>query len=238
MQKLEEISRGGAAVASALVERDLPAVKRRAKKAAAAAVLPRSLLVCRGPSAPRGVALTFDDGPTELTGAYLDALARLGVRATFFVIGELCSRRPDDVAEIARRGHELGGHGYTHRPFSALRPIELGNELARTQDLLPATPGNPRKLVRPPQGALSLTALLTCAITGFTTVLWSHDSGDCRTECAGDVVRAVVDPPLASGAIVLLHDGQSWTLDALPEIVGRLRKAGHELVTVGEFLGA
>jgi peptidoglycan/xylan/chitin deacetylase (PgdA/CDA1 family) len=238
VQKLEEISRGGADVASALAERDLPAVKRRAKKAAAAAVLPRSLLVCRGPSAPRGIALTFDDGPTEMTHAYLETLSRLGVKATFFVIGELCSQRPDDVAEIARRGHELGGHGYTHRPFSELRAGELGNELARTQDLLPATPGNPRKLVRPPQGALSLTALLTCAIAGFTTVLWSHDSGDCRTECAGDVVRALVNPPLANGAIVLLHDGQSWTLDALPEIVGRLRKAGHELVTVGQFLGA
>jgi peptidoglycan/xylan/chitin deacetylase (PgdA/CDA1 family) len=238
VQKLEELSRGSAAVASALAERDLPAVKRRAKKAAAAAVLPRSLLVCRGPSAPRGVALTFDDGPTELTGAYLETLARLGVRATFFVIGELCSQRPDDLAEIARRGHELGGHGYTHRPFSQLRPMELGDELTRTQDLLPPTPGNPRKLVRPPQGALSLTALLTCAVAGFTTVLWSDDSGDCRTECARDVVRSVVEPPLASGAIVLLHDGQSWTLDALPEIVGRLRKAGHELVTVGEFLGA
>ena len=75
-----------------------------------------------------------------------------------------------------------------------------------------------------------------CAITGFTTVLWSHDSGDCRTECAGDVVRALVEAPLAGGEIVLLHEGQSWTLEALPEIVGRLRKAGHELVTVGELL--
>jgi peptidoglycan-N-acetylglucosamine deacetylase len=235
--KLVEISRGSAAVASALVEGDLPAVKRRAKKAAAAAVLPRSLLVCHGPAEPRGVALTFDDGPTELTGAYLETLARLDVRATFFVIGELCSQRPQDVAEIARQGHELGGHGYTHRPFSQLRPVELGSELARTQGLLPA-PRNTRKLVRPPQGALSLSALLTCAITGFTTVLWSHDSGDCRTESASDVVRAFVDAPLAGGEIVLLHDGQSWTLDALPEIVGALRKAGHELVTVGELLGA
>jgi peptidoglycan-N-acetylglucosamine deacetylase len=234
--KLTEISRGGAAVASALAEGDLPAVKRRAAKVAAAAVLPRSLLMCQGPKQPCGVALTFDDGPTELTRAYLETLARLDVRATFFVIGELCSQRPDDVAEIARRGHELGGHGYTHRPFSQLRPGELGNELTRTQDLLPTAQRTARKLVRPPQGALSLSALLTCAVAGFTTVLWSHDSGDCRTECAGDVVRALAEAPLAGGEIVLLHEGQSWTLEALPEIVGRLRKAGHELVTVGELL--
>jgi peptidoglycan-N-acetylglucosamine deacetylase len=235
--KLTEISRGGAAVASALAEGDLPAVKRRAAKVAAAAVLPRSLLLCQGPKQPRGVALTFDDGPTELTGAYLETLARLDVRATFFVIGELCSQRPDDVAEIARRGHELGGHGYTHRPFSQLKPGELGSELSRTQDLLPTAQRAGRKLVRPPQGALSLSALLTCAVAGFTTVLWSHDSGDCRTEHASDVVRALAEAPLDGGEIVLLHEGQSWTLEALPEIVGRLRKAGHELVTVGELLG-
>jgi peptidoglycan/xylan/chitin deacetylase (PgdA/CDA1 family) len=39
------------------------------------------------------------------------------------------------------------------------------------------------------------------------------------------------------GEIVLLHEGQRWTLAALPRILAGLKGAGFELVTVGELLG-
>ena len=67
------------------------------------------------PVAP-GVALTFDDGPhPEGTPAVLEALARAGARATFFVVGEQVQRRPALVAEIAAAGHVVALHGYRHR---------------------------------------------------------------------------------------------------------------------------
>jgi peptidoglycan/xylan/chitin deacetylase (PgdA/CDA1 family) len=180
------------------------------------------------------VALTFDDGPTALTRDYLAVLAQNGAKATFFVVGELCSRYPDLIDEVARSGHELAGHGYTHRRFTELSPRELGDELSRTQALLPA--GSRRPLVRPPYGAISLASAVTCARAGFTVVLWSRDSGDWRSNHPHEVARAL-DATLEPGAIVLLHDGQRWTLDALPGILTNLRKAGHELCTVGELLG-
>ena len=36
--------------------------------------------------------------------------------------------------------------------------------------------------------------------------------------------------------IVLLHEGQPLTIEALPRVVGSLKESGHELVTVGELL--
>src|SRR6185503_7441237 len=107
-------------------------------------------------------------------------------------------------------------------------------ELADTQALLPSSRG--RELVRPPFGAVSFRSMLTCSRAGYTTVLWSFDSGDwCNLEAS-----AVADPfgarAFSAGEIVLFHDGQPWTIDALPAVVGSLRKAGHELVTVGELL--
>ncbi len=193
----------------------------------------RRTLMGTGSAGPCRVALTFDDGPLPLTRDYLRVLADLGVRATFFLVGELCAREPELVQEMADAGHELAGHGYTHRRFTALSQAELASELVRTNELLPKTP---RRLVRPPYGAVSPASLLVCAREGFTTVLWSLDSGDWANHDAAQIEQAVLQHRTTPGEIVLLHEGQPWTLDALPAIVGNLRKAGHELVTVGELL--
>lgn len=199
-------------------------------------VLPASLVFWRGPARSQRVALTFDDGPTTLTPAYLDVLDRFGARATFFVVGEQCEQDPAMVAEIVARGHEVAAHGYTHRPFPDLQQLRaLRDELDRTATLLPAS-SRRRPFVRPPRGAVSLGSLAACAAAGYTTALWSFDPGDWRTESAADVVDAFRTHPIGPGAIALLHDGQTWTLEALPLILEQLRAAGREMVTVGELL--
>lgn len=211
---------------------------RRSAKALARLIVPRSLVVWSGPgrgSSPGKVALTFDDGPDSLTPDYLAVLDTLGVRATFFVVGEQCRKYPEFLREIQRRGHELAGHGYTHRKFSELSADDLRRELELTRELLPASPqGKP--LVRPPFGAVSATSLLTCARAGFRVVLWSLNSGDWCNHDAGMVSRALSEQPVSAGEIVLLHEGQTWTINALPSIVGKLKREGHELVTISELL--
>jgi peptidoglycan/xylan/chitin deacetylase (PgdA/CDA1 family) len=202
----------------------------------AQSLLPSSLVVWRGKASSRRVALTFDDGPCKLTAAYLAVLRYFRARATFFVIGESCAKRPELVSQIAADGHELAGHGYTHRRFPTLSAAELQDELFRTERLLPAN-ATGRRIVRPPHGAVSLASMVTCARAGFTTALWSYDSGDWCTKRSGDV-RAAFDDREASnpGAIVLLHEDQEWTLNALPSVLDKLKGDGHELVTVGELL--
>lgn len=207
---------------------------KRLVKAAADAVLPDSVLVVRGPAKKRRIALTFDDGPAALTNAYLDVLERYRARATFFVVGEACLARPAELERIADLGHELGGHGYTHSSFSRLTKHDLEFELERTAALLPRSA--PRTLVRPPKGAISAPALLTCARAGFTVVLWSRDSGDWRLKSAGEIQAELSREPVAAGDIVLLHEGQRRTLEALPALLENLLESGHELVTVSELL--
>ena len=208
---------------------------RRQAKSVAEAVLPSSVVVWRGRKQGRRVALTFDDGPNALTTQYLDVLQQLQARATFFLVGELCEQSPELVRAIAARGHELANHGYTHRPFPKLGGRELSDELSRTQALLPVT-RNGRALVRPPYGAVSPASLFTCARQGFTTVMWSLNSGDWARHDPDEVAKTFADRAVQDGDIVLLHEGQSWTINALPAIVGELKKAGHELVTVSELL--
>jgi len=199
------------------------------------AALPRRLLVARGPRGQRRIALTFDDGPGELTRAYLETLERHGARATFFVVGAECAGRAPLLAEMLERGHELAGHGYSHERFPVLAARgELESELAATRACLP---GQPRR-VRPPYGALSVGSLRVCARAGVTVVLWSVDSEDWRRHDPPELVQLVSPHTVEPGSIVLMHEGQPWTLDALAEIVPALRRSGYDLVTVGELLAA
>jgi peptidoglycan/xylan/chitin deacetylase (PgdA/CDA1 family) len=201
----------------------------------AARALPRTVLFSRGAAAGRRVALTFDDGPDHLSEEYLDLLERFGARATFFVVGNACAARREVLLKMVARGHEVAGHGFTHTAFTKLDTATLRDELARTAALLPpARTGRP--LVRPPYGATSLRSLAVCAAAGFTTVMWSRDSDDCRTTSADELAARVAPEALQPGEIVLLHEGQRWTLDALPRILETLNRAGWQAVTVGELL--
>jgi peptidoglycan/xylan/chitin deacetylase (PgdA/CDA1 family) len=214
----------------------LARARSRALRDLASWALPRSLLLTHGSrdARRRRVALTFDDGPDAMTPQYLDVLGRLGVRATFFFVGENAERAPAIVREVVRRGHEIGGHGWTHEPFDSMSRERLSDELARTTTVLPATGRRP--MVRPPHGALSPRVLLQLAAAGYRVVLWSVDSDDCRTRDPLVVERRMVPGRLATGDIVLLHESQLWTLKALPGAVRAMQGAGWELVTVGDLM--
>jgi peptidoglycan-N-acetylglucosamine deacetylase len=208
---------------------------RKLLKAAASRLLPPSLLVLRGPPDRRQIALTFDDGPEQHLDAYLEVLDRYGARATFFLLGECMAVRRAGLRELVRRGHEVASHGYSHKRFTQMTRVELDDELTRTNDELPVS-SRVRPLCRPPQGAVDLQVLAHLTLRGYTTVLWSLDSDDCRTEDPKTIAERVSPANVSPGEIVLLHEGQRWTLEALPPILDGLTREGYQLVTVGEML--
>lgn len=66
------------------------------------------------------------------TRRLLELFADRGVHATFFVLGYVADHNPGLVREIAECGHELGTHGYQHKPYWEYSPAELRTELARS----------------------------------------------------------------------------------------------------------
>lgn len=72
----------------------------------------------------------------EALAPLVTALNRAQVRATFFVVGELVSDFAEDLRALARQGHEIGLHGYTHRLLRDLGPKGLADELKRGRDAL------------------------------------------------------------------------------------------------------
>ena len=201
----------------------------------AADALPRAVMVRRGVGRAKRVALTFDDGPDDTTDQYLEVLQRFGARATFFVVGTACVARRDALLRMVAHGHEVAGHGFTHQAFTRMTASALLEELRHTARLLPPVPAG-RPLVRPPTGATSLRSLALTAQAGYTTVLWSRDSDDCRTMSPEVVEQRLAPEALSPGDIVLLHEAQAWTLAALPRILQNLTTAGWQTVTVSEIL--
>ncbi|MDF2693582.1 MAG: Peptidoglycan N-acetylglucosamine deacetylase [Labilithrix sp.] len=191
----------------------------------------------RGPaSAGRRIALTFDDGPDDRTLNYLDLLDELGVRATFFLVGNASARKPELVREYIRRGHQIGGHGYNHDSFTHLRPAALVEQVERTNAVLGPQPTK-RPWVRPPYGHVDALVLARLIAHGNMIALWSFDSHDYRVKDADALVARCAPENISPGDVLLLHEGQQWTLDALPRIVAQLRGAGYQLVTMAELAG-
>lgn len=201
----------------------------------ASRVVPPSLIVRRGPTGARRVALTFDDGPLPLTVAYLDQLDELGVAATFFLMGDLVEQDPGILREYVRRGHQVAPHGYHHTMFSSMSSRELATELRRCGEIF-GTQAQARPWVRPPHGALSARSLAVALAEGWSIAMWSFDSLDYKLTTADELVARCSPQAITDGEIVLMHEGQQWTLDALPRIVAGLREAGLECVTMADLL--
>lgn len=66
----------------------------------------------------------------------LDALDEAAVPTTCFCTGDVAERYPHRVADLVRRGHELGSHGHTHRPFDTLSEAEARREIASSSEAL------------------------------------------------------------------------------------------------------
>lgn len=183
-----------------------------------------------GPTHTRRVALTFDDGPDDLTPAYLALLDELAVPATFFVCGKAVDRRPDQVTEYLRHGHQLASHGYDHARFTELSRAQLLEQCTKTEAAIGGQPsGHP--WIRPPHGSLDLSSALTLLAAGYTVALWTIDSCDHSDRETDSLVARCTDS-IRGGDVLLFHEGQTWTLAALPRIVEAIHARGLECVTM------
>ncbi len=191
-------------------------------------------LLRRGPATVKRVALTFDDGPDHLTTEYLALLDKLGVPATFFLVGQYADKHPDLVREYIRRGHQLASHGYDHTAFPKLGRRALLEQCSRTEDSIKGQVGG-RPWVRPPYGALDTRSLLTLLAGGYAVALWTLDSCDYTDKNPATLAARCAPENVSSGEVLLFHEGQQWTLDALPDVVAALHGAGYECVTMHDL---
>ncbi|MGP3963288.1 polysaccharide deacetylase family protein [Nonomuraea sp. 3N208] len=183
------------------------------------------------------VALTFDDGPGPFTSRLLDMLWETRARATFFPVGSSAAAQPELLRRMSAEGHLVGNHSWVHRDLSKQASSKIADSLGRTEDTIAAVIGQAPTLVRPPYGAVSGELRDVARQHGFSLVTWNVDTGDEQGGKTADIADRVVREA-HPGAIILMHDTQRETVDAVPDILKRLRGKGYSFVTVPELYGS
>jgi polysaccharide deacetylase family protein (PEP-CTERM system associated) len=72
---------------------------------------------------------SYREAVPDNTRRYLGTFAAWGVKATFFIVGEVARRYPKLIAEIADAGHEIACHGDKHLQLDKLSPQNFRNDL-------------------------------------------------------------------------------------------------------------
>ena len=194
---------------------------------------------------PGAVALSFDDGPDRQLDAFLELLREHGATATFFVTGEQVENRPGALPRMLAEGHEIGLHGYGHRPHLLRTPGQVAGDLRRGRAVVEEAAGVPVRLYRPPHGLFSLASWRAALRAGLTPVLWARAGRDWQPQATPARILQALGP-LRAGDILLLHSSERYappgtvqrTLAALPRLFAELRLAGLGARSVGASLAA
>ena len=180
------------------------------------------------------VILTFDDGPWPTTPKVLAALAEECVRATFFIIGKHATYYPEILRQVADAGHTIGSHTWSHADLGrknitaeqAKEEIEKGISAVNMALGTQAAPFFRFVALRHPPALVTYLGERNIAI--FSTDL---DSFDFRARRPEQVVNSVMAKLKKSNkGIVLLHDFQTQTAEAVPELLKQLKEGGFKIV--------
>ncbi|MCX5380221.1 polysaccharide deacetylase family protein [Streptomyces sp. NBC_00091] len=172
--------------------------------------------------------LTFDDGPDpRYTPAILDTLARYGVRAMFFVCGEMAAENRDLLRRMTTEGHVIGNHTWTHPLIPTLGRSALEAEIGRTSEVVQQAVGQAPQWFRAPYGAWNRAAFEIGADLGMEPLAWTVDTLDWKEPGTATIISRVLGGA-APGVIVLNHDAggdRSQSVRALeaylPQLLGR-----------------
>jgi len=181
------------------------------------------------------VVLTFDDGPWPgNTPAVLKALADQCTTGIFFSIGKHATYHPEILRQVAAAGHTVGAHTWSHANLNnkkltdAQRKDEIEKGFSAVRWALEAPPAPFFRfpaLQHPPEMVTYLgernIAIFSCDV----------DSFDFKAHKAQQVVDNIFKKldKLGKG-IILMHDFQKHTAEALPEILRRLKAGGYKVV--------
>jgi peptidoglycan/xylan/chitin deacetylase (PgdA/CDA1 family) len=193
-------------------------------------------------SRPKLIALTFDDGPYPIfTPLLLDALQKLKIPATFFLIGHDAQHWPELTERIEQSGDEIANHTQTHPDLDLLPDAQVRSEIVNGRTTLDALVKDPSidRFFRPPHGRYNVAVVKIAQSLGYTTVLWNDDPGDWRSSV---VTPQELDQHIRRFAtapdIVLLHSGKLATIEMLPALAAAFRSAGYRFVTLGSLMRA
>jgi peptidoglycan/xylan/chitin deacetylase (PgdA/CDA1 family) len=185
--------------------------------------------------ADKEVVLTFDDGPWPAnTPAVLKALADECTKAVFFPIGKHATYHPEILRQVAAAGHTIGGHTWSHANLNSKKITEqqARDEIEKGYSAVKMALGTaPAPFFRFPElqhGPAAMAYLGTRNVAMFSC---DADSFDFKAKNADQIINTVMTKVDKLGkGIILMHDFQKHTAEALPTLLRRLRAGGYKVV--------
>jgi peptidoglycan/xylan/chitin deacetylase (PgdA/CDA1 family) len=180
------------------------------------------------------VVLTFDDGPWVTTPLVLKALAAECVRATFFAIGKHATYYPEILRQVAKAGHSVGSHTWSHQDLSKKTFDEAKAEIEKAvsavkwalEDQGEAAPFFRFPALKHPPELVTYLGERNIAI--FSTDM---DSFDFKMRKPEQVIHSIMTKLQKHGkGIVLMHDFQQATAHAVPQLLAQLKAGGYKIV--------
>jgi len=190
------------------------------------------------PLRPGEVVLTFDDGPLPRhSNKVLDLLAADCVKATFFLVGRMARQFPAGVRRVYDEGHTVATHSENHPlNFNSMAPDQAKREIDDGIQAVKAALGDPARLApffRIP--GLKRAGAVEDYLASQGIMTWSADfpADDWRHISSSQVAALALSRLAAKGkGILLLHDIQARTVEALPTILRELKARGYRIVHV------
>ncbi|MBC7578125.1 MAG: polysaccharide deacetylase family protein [Tardiphaga sp.] len=184
---------------------------------------------------PGEVVLTFDDGPWPVnTPAVLAALDAQCLKAVFFPVGKHASWHPEILKQVLARGHTVGSHTWSHVNLAIKPPQEAKDEIEKGFSAVALAAGQPiAPFFRFPQ--LRQTAELKAYLGQRNIAAFSIDvdSEDFRIHKPDVLITGVMAKLKKTGkGIILMHDFQKSTAQALPELLLQLKAGGYKVVHI------
>jgi peptidoglycan/xylan/chitin deacetylase (PgdA/CDA1 family) len=181
------------------------------------------------------VVLTFDDGPWPVnTPSVLKTLAEECTTGIFFPIGKHATYYPEILKQVAAAGHTIGSHTWSHANLNNKkltedqRKEEIEKGFSAVKWALGTSPSPFFRfpaLQHPPE---MVTYLGTRDVGIFSCDLDSFDFKASKPQTVIDSVMRKVEK-LGKG-IILMHDFQKHTAEALPELLHKLKAGGYKVV--------
>ena len=185
--------------------------------------------------ADKEVVLTFDDSPWPVnTPAVLKALADQCTKAVFFSIGKHAMYHPELLRQVAAAGNTVGTHTWSHANLNSKKMTEqmARDEIEKGNSAVKFALGTaPAPFFQFPELQHNPAAMAYLGTRNIAIFSCDLNSFDFRAKSPEQVISNVMTKLDKQGkGIILMHDFQKHTAEAMPELLRRLKAGGYKIV--------
>ena len=179
------------------------------------------------------IAFTFDDGPnTKTTSRLLDGIQEYNARVTFFVLGSRVDANKDVLKRAYEEGNQIGSHTFNHLNLFLLSDDDVLSEVNATNEVVEKAIGVRPTLLRPPYGNINGHIK---DLANMHIINWNVDTEDWKLKDR-NLIKDKILEDAHDGAIVLLHDIYTESVEGALMAMEELEKENYAFVTIEEMV--